>query len=833
MKENILSILLVFTSFIYAQQPGDVATNFGQRPGFNGEIYAQAIQSDGKILVGGAFSSYKSVERNGIIRLNVDGTVDEAFNVGIRENNGYIKSILIQNDGKIILGGNFGIGRISSQYTVKRFNTNGTVDTTFNLALNFDNEVYSMAIRNDGKILVSGSFTICGGAIHPGILCLDSNGSLDSSFTSDSSFTGVILSITIQSDNKILIGGSFTSYNGNIQNRIVRLNIDGSSDNTFNTGTGFDDFVSSIFVQSDGKIIVGGSFYKYNQVSQSKIVRLNTNGSLDDTFNAFADTLGGVVRSISAQTDGKIIVAGLFSSFNGVTQFNIARLNIDGSIDTNFVNGSLFDDQVYSIVIQTDGKILVGGSFNMYQGNVQNRIVRIDTYGNRDLSLDTGTGFNYLVNCIVPQNDNKVIIAGNFTTYKAERHNKIVRLNPNDTVDSTFNSGVGFGVDDYIKSIKIQSDGKILVGGDFSSYNSVSKNNIVRLNPDGTIDETFKTGNGFTYDVSSIAIQNDGKILVAGSFDKYNNVICKNIVRLNIDGTIDPNFNFQNYSSAQISCLTIQTDGKILVGGGSFLYNERNYQGIIRLNTDGLIDTTFNIGTGFTNSVYSIVIQPDNKIIVGGGFYSYNGVSKNSIARLNIDGSLDTTFVSGIGFSNYVNSIAIQDDNKILIGGAFTNYDAISSNKIIRLNPNGTVDTTFVTGSGFDNEVYSIAVQQDDDILVGGNFTKYNASSLSTSLIRIKGDTNILSDQNFKTVSTTFKLYPNPAKNTLNIDFENAGKDLISYEIYSLTGMQIAKDIFDKSSQTNTINTETLPSGSYLLKINTGKQSTSEIFIKE
>jgi len=140
------------------------------------------------------------------------------------------------------------------------------------------------------------------------------------------------------------------------------------------------------------------------------------------------------------------------------------------------------------------------------------------------------------------------------------------------------------------------------------------------------------------------------------------------------------------------------------------------------------IDPDFSIGTGFDSNVRSIALQSDGKILVGGFFVSYNDTSQNYITRLNADGSIDTSFNIGTGFYNVVRSIAVQSDGKILVGGAFTSYDGTPQNRITRLNTDGSLDTTFNIGTGFDSTPASIAVQSDGKILVGGFFTSYKGT---------------------------------------------------------------------------------------------------------
>ncbi len=246
--------------------------------------------------------------------------------------------------------------------------------------------------------------------------------------------------------------------------------------------------------------------------------------------------------------------------------------------------------------------------------------------------------------------------------------------------DSTFNTGdigygIGAGANDQIFAIATQNDGKIIIGGNFTKYDNVATGYITRLNENGIIDTSFQVGTGAEYFIRAIAIQNDGKILVGGSFESFNNTNKQFLVRLNPNGTIDGTFNTGNIGpSYTVWDITIQTDGKILIGGDFNTYNGISSSTIARLNPDGSLDGTFNISNGFpiNSQVNDIAIQNDGKLIIGGSFFSFNGMNRNSILRLNDDGTLDGTFNPGTGLNSGVHSIAIQNDNKIILGGAFT-----------------------------------------------------------------------------------------------------------------------------------------------------------------
>jgi len=327
------------------------------------------------------------------------------------------------------------------------------------------------------------------------------------------------------------------------------------------------------------------------------------------------------------------------------------------------------------------------------------------------------------------------------------------------TIDYSFPNYVinDTSFDDAVYAIAVQTDGKILVGGNFGDYyysgSPYYSPYLIRLNSDGTVDETFSTtdgeddyGGSFNNSVYTIAVQPDGKILVGGEFTTYDRNCCTyenvgKIIRLNSDGSRDLSFNVGSSGfNDSVYIIVIQPNGKILVGGEFYQYNDNQYERssgltswrIIRLNENGSQDTTFDTGNGFDwgdyGNVNTIKLQPDGKILVGGNFYDFNGYMANNIVRLNSNGSYDTSFLMGVGFDNYVNSIDLQSDGKIIVGGNFQDYGYyngtyLGGSGIVRLTSNGTLDNTF--GFGFGNEVYTVNVLSDDKIVVGGDFNDY------------------------------------------------------------------------------------------------------------
>jgi uncharacterized delta-60 repeat protein len=377
-----------------------------------------------------------------------------------------------------------------------------------------------------------------------------------------------------------------------------------------------------------------------------------------------------------------------------------------------------FNDEVKTIQVQPDGKVLVGGFFTYYKSTPVNRIVRLNSDGSLDSTFNIGTGANYYIYSIALQSDGKILVGGFFNSFSGVSKNYLVRLNADGSVDNTFN--IGTGANYLVYSIVLQPDGKILAGGLFTTFNGVSNKYLVRLNADGSVDNTFNIGTGPNDNIYSIALQPDGKILAGGAFGTFNGLSKNRLVRLNADGSVDNTFNIGLGANSDIYSIVLQTDGKVLTGGYFTSFNGVSNKYLVRLNADGSFDNTFSIGAGANGIIYSIALQPDGEILAGGGFTTFNGVSKNRLVRLNADGSVDNTFNIGAGASSVIEAIALQPDGKVIAGGLFTTFNEVSKNRLVRLNADGSVDNIFNIGAGANYTIYPIALQPDGKILAGG-----------------------------------------------------------------------------------------------------------------
>lgn len=363
---------------------GDLDTSFNPATATNGLILATAVQPDGKVIIGGSFTSYAGVARNRVARLNTDGSLDTTFNPGSGAND-QVNAIALQPDGKVIIGGFFTVVSTTITRRVARLNPNGSVDTSFNPAVGFDqtngadNTVTEIQLLPDGKVMIAGAFNVYRTVTRNRVARLLADGTLDTTFDPGAGPNETVSAMTLAGAGKVLIGGTFTTVAGPNRRGIARLNANGSLDATFNPGTGVaSGGVSAIRLRADGKILAAGSFAFFNSQSARNIVRLNSDGSRDSTFGTAALPIAASVRSLVLQQSGRVVVAGeIAQSSSAPPEGLFARLNDDGSLDSSFNVGAGPDRAVQVASVMADGRIVIGGNFNTYDGTPRSRIARV------------------------------------------------------------------------------------------------------------------------------------------------------------------------------------------------------------------------------------------------------------------------------------------------------------------------------------------------------------------------------------------------------------------------------------------------------------------------
>lgn len=713
------------------------------------------------------------------------GTNDPNFNIfndAISGNGlgvvGIVNTTSLQADGKLFIGGAFTQFNGTTANNLLRLNSDGTLDNTFNSGTGCNYPVNASVIQPDNKIIIGGIFSEYNGTVTPSIARLNNDGSLDASFNTGTGFDGIVNSIVLQPDGKIIVGGDFSTFNGTAISKIVRLNSDGSIDSGFNSGTGFDNYVNTVYLQPDGKILIGGFFTAYNGTPTGYLARLNVNGSLDAAFNIGGAGFNEEVHSINMKPDGSILVGGWFTGYNDDSCMRLALLQADGTFDLSLNVGTGATGRIYNSVFLPNGKIVIVGTFDTFDGTVANGMTCLQPNGEVDLGFNQGFGLDGVAFSLILQSNNDIVVSGSFGTYNNFSRGSIVRIHSDGSLDDTFLVSAGFN--QQVNTLAEQADGKMIVGGDFKSFNDQPVKFLTRLIENGTVDPTFNVGTGINGAVYALKIQNDGKIVVGGSFTHYDGIACNRITRINSDGSIDPTFTTVTGFNAPVRAIEVQQDGKIIVGGQFSTFNDSLRFKIVRLNSDGSLDDSFDIGTGISGTVRTITILPDNRILVGGNFSGYNDSLVNHLVMLNTDGSMDFSFDAELTFGlGQVRASLLQNDGKILVGGSFTSFNNQSVNRIVRIDQSGNLDAGFITSSGCNGDILAMAIQPNGKLLVGGNFNQFGANT-AQNIVRLKSDGSL--DDSFDS-GTGF----NSPVNALSM--QGTGKVIVGGQFYLYNGI--------------------------------------------
>lgn len=705
---------------------------FNPPPLNNGFPTSVAMQADGKVLIAGYFQ----LDNGSIARLLADGSHDSTFSVHSFSTT-KVLDLAVRSDGSVLVAGDLTPSSVDGVVAL----LNGDGSTVFHRLGLANGSVRTIAGQPDGKILIAGAFTRVDGQPRPRIARLNPDGSLDESYAPSTGANAPIARLLVQPDGKVVVAGEFTEVGGQPRVRIARLNADGSLDAGFQLQTGTNDAIAALALQADGKILIAGAFTAAGHGVRHRIARLNTDGSLDDTFRP-APGPNAAVNDIALQPDGSVLIAGNFLAVDGQPRTRVARLRPDGTLDERFPPNAAHgreapattgaNSSILGLALQQDGKVVMVGSFNEVDGKPRSGIARLNTDGSFDADLEIGPQMAILawnggsasgsLSATTVQPDGKYLVGGRFDESHGVPRKGVVRFNADGSLDLGFDPGAGpsypwtdgqdaFGVD----AVVLQPDGKVLVGGSFTTFDGLPQPGFVRLDDDGRVDPGFvlpplhpETSLTLIPRVTQIALQADGNVLIAGSIRTEADRGHRKILRVRPDGSIDPGFVPYDFSStipwaSYVNALALQRDGRILLGIEAGDSNGIHLRELIRLQPDGSLDPSFALALDLdvnTAGIEQILPQPDGKILIVGGFVEIHGQRQTSIARLDPeDGSLDAAFVSDVtvpGDQPHISHAALQSDGSILIGGSpqFL-IDGATTGKVARLFNDGLLDRRF------------------------------------------------------------------------------------------------------------------------------------------
>lgn len=412
----------------------------------------------------------------------------------------------------------------------------------------------------------------------------------------------------------------------------------------------------------------------------------------------------GANTAAAIRGDGSLLIWGNFGNIGGLSRDGVARLKPDGTVDETFQPPSLL-------------------------------------LGHRRLENIGEGSANASIQRIRVQPDGRILAAGFFSRVNGESRGSLIRLHPDGRLDEEFGRGLSF--DSAIADLAIQPDGRIVVVGGFEMVSGVRRPFVVRLTDDGKPDETFQPNGGPVHDASTwvgaVAVQADGRIVIGGRFHRVDGVQSPNIARLNPDGTLDPTFRLRGGASGQVERILLQPDGKIVVAGIFSAVGGRSARRLARLNSDGSTDLTFRPPNPDAD-VSEVVCLPDGRMFVCGIFSRIAGERRPFLARLNADGTLDRSFdpgdLPGPDVAGH-QRINIFGDGTVILSGTFDGLPGETTSNLVKLRVEEVIpflETLGADSAGFNARVHGV---------VGATYGVESSTDLrewkTTGEVRIEG----------------------------------------------------------------------------------------------
>jgi uncharacterized delta-60 repeat protein len=694
---------------------GSLDTSFNTNATADGQVASMALQSDGRLLIGGSFPRVNGTNRYQLARLRPDGQIDSEFAPLL--NTWSIKYLAVQPDGKILVAGDLSSANRDQNLILGRLLPDGSDDPNFKDLVRIVTPgafaasvgVAGMAVQSDGKILLSSSL---------GLQRFLPHGSIDTGF----SVTNPPLSyrsIAVARDGKIL-----AARGPDQARRVEGLNADGTVDATYVSAV--TNSVQTITLQPDGKALITVDTGLFAAASQLAVRRLNTDGSIDSSFDSpTGGTLITQIPRILLKESGEILVIGNFDDYNRYFRPGIVQLLND-------------PPRAPEITRQPSAVGIYEGQTAAFSVEVTCPPQPFYEWRRNDVVIAGADGpLLRLVNTrLSDAGSYTVVISNSMGSVTSAPAALVVNAAPTNAgaVDVWF--GTGSGPNDTVYAAVKQPDGRIVIGGLFSEVDGVPRSRVARLNADGSLDMTFDPGDGaaglLVPEVRALALQGDGKVVVGGRFATFGDRGRNHVARLNSDGTVDISFVGEGSTASEVYALAVQPDGKVVCGSGSG-------RRIERFNTNGMRDLTFNAsGPGaFQGNVYALLVEPDGKIVCGGDVTVFNGVPVGGFWRLRTNGLVDAALDTWWTRLGITYSVQARPDG-YLLGGTF---EAQRTNGVLRLQTNGAF-APFWTLPRITAPVYAAAMDDCDRVVIGGAFREVNGMP-ARGLARLTGYGNV------------------------------------------------------------------------------------------
>ncbi len=770
---------------------------------------------DGNILLGGNIDYYNNTPVHDLIRIHPDGSRDATFSFA-GQSGYYVHDLALRDNGEIVV-----LLKAFNSYNSDIFSASKVLvlykDGLLKVGLETNPDATTIAVQNDGKILVGGSTATGGYAIR-----YNQDLSPDNAFNNTLSVDGWVTDIKVAGD-KLFLAGIIHKVNGVTKNNIVKLNLDGTLDNSFDTGSGTSDFVGAVTVAPDGKILPGMTYINsFNGQQRRGTVRLNADGSVDDTFGVVS--LNGMMSEPLVTPEGIYFFS--FIEWKDVYGTYLMRITDAGAMDPDFepVLLSMEQSLAYPTLLPVGDHFIVTGA--VVEGNPY-QVSWVDKTGVVDPAFAPRISRTGVVRFGDEQNG-KIIVGGDFVRIDSVNTFGMARLNNDGTVDDSFVADENFGV---VAQMQLFDDETALVS---------TNKYFFKLDSQGKVKPDFNwTPGGFLYQVNRFRVLGDDKIIVGDP---------NTIARLNPDGSVDGSFYMGHSSSSTAFSFDMQGDS-IIYGFTVWTGGDEFTTKVQRITPNAVVDTTFRVKNGpgvadVTNwtSVTMVKVLDNKEILIGGYFDTFDGLPvAHGLVKLSRDGKIDQAFNANqsntSGPQGFFDPQVEQIGSKVYIRGNYSIYV---------INLDGTVDawTIPVTVEGLSGIVASSSqegsssgrAKSDDSYIIALGSFQPAESDKHLSILKIKitqepEEPNTVTGVEPKHESLELEIYPQPTTGILNVRFDDTRTGFRA-AVYNSSGLKMLEKNYaaQPGSDATTLDVSQIPPGFYTLKVlsNSGKLGYSK-----
>jgi hypothetical protein len=487
----------------------------------------------------------------------------------------------------------------------------------------------------------------------------------------------------------------------------------------------------------DGSRIVAGAFSSLNGVSRSSLAKVMSDGTVDSSWNPNVTGTSPSINAVAVDGAGNLYVGGFFESVNGFPRSNLARLKPDGSVDQTW-NPSPPNNTVSILALDGTGDLFVAGYFTSIGGEPIASLAKLST---TDASVDVtwNPAPDGQVDSLV-YDGTYLFVGGEFANIGGQSRNYLAKLDPTGAglADETWNPQPDAGQYHYVGSLLLDGSGNLYIGGLFSSIGGQSRTNIARLSTTGAgdADSSWNPSPAADSFVKAMALDGSGNVYVGGNFASIGGSQVTNLARLSTEGTGSADGSWNPAPDFNVYSIALSLDGNVVIGGTFLNVGGERHLGFAEVSPAGVVSSS-TPDAERPARVSAVAVLPDNSMIVGGYFLKSGEHTRKNILRVNADGTLDQNWDAPA--DQYVQSLALDGNGNVFVGGIFSSIGGLARSFVAKVSATGTGTVDPDWNPGTDGEVYALGVDAGF-VYVGGTYYTIDGHGLLGGFGRVSSD---------------------------------------------------------------------------------------------